>query len=71
MLHVQISRHTAVVGLQTTFIPVLPPALQAGAPLDPEKELQRQLARKLGLKKGKAQLGGEDGLDEFLEGQSQ
>ncbi|PSC75596.1 nucleolar MIF4G domain-containing 1 [Micractinium conductrix] len=49
------------------FEELLPVHLQAGAPLDPEKELQRQLARKLGLKKGKAQLGGEDGLDEFLE----
>lgn len=43
--------------------------LQAGAPANPEAELQRQLARKLGLKKGKTKMGGEDGLDEFLEGE--
>lgn len=42
---------------------------QAGAAgRDPEAELQLQLARKLGLKKGKTKMGGEDGLDEFLEG---
>lgn len=45
-----------------------PSLLQAKAGQDPEAELQRQLARKLGLKKGKTQMGGEDGLDDFLEG---
>ncbi len=46
--------------------------MQAGAAeLDPETELQRQLARKLGLKKGKTEMGGEDGLDEFLEGRDE
>lgn len=42
--------------------------LQAAAGLDPEVALQRELARKLGLKRGKTKMGGEDGLDEFLEG---
>lgn len=42
--------------------------LQADGGHDPEKELQRQLASKLGLKKGKTKMGGDDGLDEFLEG---
>ena len=42
---------------------------QAAAGADPEVALQRQLARKLGLKKGKTRMGGEDGLDEFLEGE--
>ena len=44
--------------------------MQANAPgRDPEAELQLQLARKLGLKKGKTAMGGDDGLDEFLEGE--
>lgn len=43
--------------------------LQAAAGLDPEIELQRELARKLGLKRGKTKMGGEDGLDEFLDGE--
>jgi hypothetical protein len=44
--------------------------VQANAPgRDPEAELQLQLARKLGLKKGKTAMGGDDGLDEFLEGE--
>jgi hypothetical protein len=30
--------------------------------------MQRELARKLGLKKGKASLGADDGLDELLRG---
>ena len=41
---------------------------QAAAGLDPEVALQRDLARKLGLKRGKTKMGGEDGLDEFLDG---
>ena len=44
--------------------------LQAKAGPDPELELQRRLARQLGLKKGKTAMGGDDGLDEFLEGAS-
>ena len=44
--------------------------MQANAPgRDPEAELQLQLARKLGLKKGKTAMGGDGGLDEFLEGE--
>lgn len=43
--------------------------LQAAAGLDPEVKLQRELARKLGLKRGKTKMGGEDGLDEFLDGE--
>lgn len=44
--------------------------MQAAAGLDPEVVLQRDLARKLGLKRGKTKMGGEDGLDEFLDGGS-
>jgi hypothetical protein len=43
--------------------------VQNGAAVDPEVELQRQLAKKLGLKRGKTKMGGDDGLDDFLEGE--
>ncbi len=43
--------------------------LQAAGGQDPELDLQRRLARKLGLKKGKAKMGGDDGLDELLDGE--
>ncbi|KAI7835645.1 hypothetical protein COHA_010459 [Chlorella ohadii] len=49
------------------FGELLPDHLKAAAGLDPEVVLQRDLARKLGLKRGKTKMGGEDGLDEFLD----
>lgn len=36
---------------------------------DGELQFQRMLAKKLGLKKGKSSMGGDDGLDEILEGE--
>ena len=35
---------------------------------DAEAELQRRLAKKLGLKSRRAGLGGDDGLDDLLDG---
>ncbi|KAL4421444.1 hypothetical protein ABPG75_010735 [Micractinium tetrahymenae] len=55
------------IGKGSKFGELLPAHLQAAGGHDPEKELQRQLASRLGLKKGKTKMGGDDGLDEFLE----